>query len=152
MRLTAAKAVIGPTNLRSWLCSRKSACPISSNAPKVFSRRVISPSDSLDEDCNVAGLLDRLNDAIIAYRPGLRDHLKNALLPTIHHQTRLHDTLRDKIDTSFATGVLSADQVCKNVESFRLKDEDDVTSFYSGTKVGIYSCLTMLTSFIPREG
>ncbi|KAF9651523.1 hypothetical protein BDM02DRAFT_3110648 [Thelephora ganbajun] len=90
-----------------------------------------------DEDCDVAGLLDRLSDAMVAYRPGLRDYLKNALIPTVHHQTRLHNTLRGKVDTSFATGVLSVDQVCKNVESFRLKDEDDVTNFYSGTKAKV---------------
>lgn len=97
----------------------------------------------------MAGLLDRLNDAMVAYRPGLRDYLKNALLPTVHHQIRLHNALRDKIDTSFATGVLSVDQVCKNVESFRLKDEDDATSFYSGNKVRIHSGLTVSAWFIP---
>ena len=96
----------------------------------------------------MAGLLDRLNDAMVAYRPGLRDYLKNALLPTVHHQTRLHNTLRDKIDTSFATGVLSADQVCKNVESFRLKDEDEVVDFYTRAKVRIYLGLIVLTAFI----
>lgn len=111
---------------------------------------MIHLSDSLeDEDCDVTDLLDRLNDAVVAYRPGLRDYLKNALLPTVHHQTRLHNILRDKVDTSFATGVLSADQVCKNVESFRLKDEDDVTNFYSGAKVRIYSGLVVFTCFIP---
>lgn len=83
--------------------------------------------------------MDRLNDTMVAYRPGLRDNLKNALIPTVHHQTRLHDTLRDKIDTSFATGVLSVDQVCKNVESLRLKDEDDLANFYSGVKVRAYT-------------
>ena len=102
-----------------------------------------------DEDCDVTGLLDRLNDVMVGYRPGFRDHLKNALIPTIHHQTRLHKTLRDQIDTSFATGILSVDQVCKNVESFRLKDEDDITDFYSGVKVRIYSGLVSLISFIP---
>ena len=76
---------------------------------------------------------------MVAYRPGLRDYLKNALIPTVHHQTRLHDVLRDQIDTSFATGVLSVDQVCKNVESFRLKDEDEIINLYSGVKVRIYS-------------
>jgi hypothetical protein len=95
-----------------------------------------------DEDCDAASLLDRLNDAMVAYRPGLRDHLKDALLPAVHHQTRLHKTLRDNIDTSFATGILSADQVCKNVETFRLKDEDNVANVYSGAKVRIYPGLT----------
>ena len=101
-----------------------------------------------DEDGDVAGLLDRLNDAMIAYRPGLRDYLKDALIPTVHHQTLLHNALRDQIDTSFATGVLSADQVCKNVESFRLKDEDDVTNIYPEVKVRIYLGLVSLTSLI----
>ena len=101
--------------------------------------RVISLSDPLeDEDCDVTGLLDRLNDEMVAYRPGLKDRLKDILITTIHHQTRLHDALRDNIDTSFATGILSVDQVCKNVESLRLKDEDDVASFYSGVKVRAY--------------
>lgn len=100
----------------------------------------MSLSDPLDdEDCDVAGLLGRLNDAMVAYGPGLRDYLRNALIPTVHHQTRLHTTLRDKIDASFATGILSVDQVCKNVESFRLKDEDDVTDLYSGVKVHAYT-------------
>lgn len=85
---------------------------------------------------------------MVSYGPALRDHLKNALLPTVHHQTRLHQILRDNVDTSFATGVLSADQVCKNVETFRLKDEDDLTNFYSGAKVRIHPALTVLTSFI----
>lgn len=110
----------------------------------------MSLSDPLeDEDCDVAGLLDRLNDAMVAYRPGLRDYLKNALIPAVHHQTRLHSVLRDQIDTSFATGVLSVDQVCKNVESFRLKDEDDITNLYSGVKVRIHSCFVPLTPLIP---
>jgi len=117
---------------------------------RVFARRVVSLSDPPeDEDCDIAELLDRLNDAVVAYRPGLRDYLKDALIPTIHHQTLLHDALRDQIDTSFATGVLSADQVCKNVESFRLKDEEDVTNLYSEVKVRIYPGLFSLTSLIP---
>ena len=100
----------------------------------------MSLSDPLDdEDCDVAGLLGRLNDAMVAYGPGLRDYLRNAVIPTVHHQTRLHAALRDKIDASFATGILSVDQVCKNVESFRLKDEDDVTDLYSGVKVHAYT-------------
>ena len=102
-----------------------------------------------DEDRDVAGLLERLNDALVAYRPGLRDYIKNALIPTVHYQTLLHDALRDQVDTSFATGVLSADQVCKNVESFRLKDEDDVSNLSSEVKVRIYSGLVSLTSLIP---
>ena len=97
----------------------------------------------------MSGLLDRLNDVMVAYRPGLRDNLKNALIPTIHHQTRLHETLRDQVDTSFATGVLSVDQVCKNVESLRLKDEDEVTNFYSGVKVRIHLVLYALNPLIP---
>ena len=134
------RAVIGPTSLRSSPCSRTSTRLLSSHVSYPLAGRVISLSDPLeDEDCDVAGLLDRLNDAMVAYRPGLRDYLKNALIPTVHHQTRLHNALRDKIDTSFATGILSVDQVCKNVESFRLKDEDDVTSFYSGVKVRAYT-------------
>lgn len=96
----------------------------------------------------MAELLDRLNDAMAAYRPGLRDYLKNALLPTVHHQTRLHNTLREKVDTPFATGVLSVDQVCKNVESFRLKDEDEVSNLYSGVKVRIHPSPTALISLI----
>lgn len=118
----------------------------------VLARRVTSLSDPLeDEDCDVAGLLDRLNDAMVAYRPGLRDYLKNALIPTVHHQTRLHSALREHIDTSFATGVLSIDQVCKNVESFRLKDEDDITGFYSGTKVRTHSASDFLYSSLPSR-
>jgi len=101
-----------------------------------FAGSVISPSDPLeDEGYDVTRLLDRLNDAMVAYRPGLKDRLKDISITTIHHQTRLYDTIRDKIDTSFATGILSVDQVCKNVESLRLKDEEDVARFYSGVKV-----------------
>jgi hypothetical protein len=100
----------------------------------------------------VADLLDRLNDAMVAYRPGLRDYLRNTLIPTVHHQTRLHDALREKIDTSFATGILSIDQVCKNVELFRLKDEDDTTNFHSAVKVRIYLGLPTLALLIPHEG
>ena len=101
-----------------------------------------------DEDCDVAELLDRLNDTIISYRPGLRGYLKNALIPTVHHQTRLHGALRDEIDPSFATGILSVDQVCKNVESFRLKDEDDVVSFYSEAKVRAYTQVLIPSSHV----
>lgn len=108
--------------------------------PRSYWARHISLSDPFeDEDSDVASLLDRLNDAMVAYRPGLRDHLKNALIPTVHHQTRLHNTLRDNIDDSFATGVLSIDQVCKNVEVLRLKDDDDMTNFYSEAKVRAYT-------------
>ena len=116
----------------------------------VLTGRVVSLSEPTeDEDCNVAGLLDRLNDAVVAYRPGLRDYLKNALIPTVHHQGLLHDVLRDHIDTSFATGILSADQVCKNVESFRLKDEDEGSNLYSDVQVRIYSALVSSTSLMP---
>ena len=136
------EAAIGLTSPRSLRCSKTSTRLLSSFTTRVLAGRVISPSEPLeDEDSDVAGLLDRLNDTIAAYRPGLRDHLKNALIPTVHHQTRLHNALRDQIDPSLATGVLSLDQVCKNVESLRLKDEDDITSFYSGAKVRIYSGL-----------
>ena len=144
------RAAIGPTNLRSSPCFRKSACLVSAYLLRVLAGHVVSLSDPPeDDDCDVAGLLDRLNDAMVAYRPGLRDYLKDALIPTVHHQTLLHDALRDQIDTSFATGVLSADQVCKNVESFRLKDEDDVTNIYSEVKVRIYPGLVSLAPLIP---
>ena len=148
--LRKTKAAIGPTSLRSSPCSRKSTCLLSAFGFCVLAGRVVSLRDSPeDEDCDVAGLMDRLNDALVAYRPGLRDYLKNALIPTVHHQTLLHDALRDQIDTSFATGVLSADQVCKNVESFRLKDEDEVTNLYSDVKVRIYSGPVSMASLIP---
>ena len=138
--LRTTRTVTGPTSLRSSLCYRTGTRTLSSHAPHVLAGRVISLSDPLeDEDCDVTGLLDRLNDAMVAYRPGLKDRLKDILITTVHHQTRLHDVLRDKIDTSFATGILSVDQVCKNVESLRLKDEDDVASFYSGVKVSAYT-------------
>ena len=52
-----------------------------------------------DEDCDVAELLDRLNDIMISYRPELRGYLKNALIPTVHHKMRLHGALRDEIDS-----------------------------------------------------
>ena len=138
--LRMTRALAGSMSRRSSLCSRTSACLFSSYPPRVHTKRVVPLSDSPeDEDCDAAELLDRLNDAMVAYRPGLRDYLKDALIPTVHHQTRLHHNLRDKIDSSFATGVLSVDQVCKNVESFRLKDEDDTASFYSGAKVRAYT-------------
>lgn len=90
---------------------------------------------------------------MVAYGPGLRGHFKNAIIPAVHHQARLHGTLRNTIDTSFATGILSVDQVCKNVESFRLKDEDDVTNFYSGVKVRAYtSGLDFSTSSFSHQG
>ncbi|KAF9792114.1 hypothetical protein BJ322DRAFT_14169 [Thelephora terrestris] len=99
-----------------------------------------------DGDCDVADLLDRLNNAMVAYRPGLRDYLRNTLIPTVHHQTRLRDALREKIDTSFATGILSIDQVCKNVELFRLKDEDDTTNFHSAVKVKVGQIQTQIAA------
>ena len=148
--LRKSRAAIGLTSLHSSPCFTKSTGLLSSYLLHVLAGRVASLSDPPeDEGCDVAGLLDRLNDAMVAYRPGLRDYLKNALIPTVHHQTLLHDALRDQIDTSFATGVLSADQVCKNLESFRLKDEDDVTNLYSEVKVRIYPGLVSLTSLIP---
>ena len=138
--LRTTRTVTGPTSLHSSPCYRTGTRTLSSHPPHVLAGSLISLSDPLeDEDCDVTGLLDRLNDAMVAHRPGLKDRLKDILITTIHHQTRLHDTLRDKIDTSFATGILSVDQVCKNVESLRLKDEDDVTSFYSGVKVRAYT-------------
>jgi hypothetical protein len=148
------RPVSGPTSLRSSPCYRTSTRLLSSHASYVLAGRVISLSDPLeDEDCGVAGLLDRLNGAVVAYRPGLRDYLKNALIPTVHHQTRLHNTLRDKVDSSFATGILSVDQVCKNVESFRLKDEDDATNFYSGVKVRAYTPgFDFSTSLFSHQG
>jgi len=140
----------GLMNLPLSPCFRKSTRLFSSHAFKFLSRRAISLSGSPEgDDRDVAGLLNRLNDAMVAYRPGLRDHLKNALIPTVHHQTRLHNILRDKIDTSFATGILSVDQVCKNVEAFRLKDEDDIDNCYSGVKVRIHSDIFPSTWLIP---
>lgn len=148
--LRKTTATTGPTSRRSLLCSRKSAHLLSSDVLCVLAGRVVSLSDPLDdEDRDVAGLLDRLDDAMVAYRPGLRDYLKNALIPTVHHQARLHTVLRDQIDTSFATGVLSVDQVCKNVESLRLEDEDSITNFYSEAKVRICSGFISSTSLTP---
>jgi len=139
-RLRMTRAVSGTTSLPLSLCYRTSTRLLSSHPSHALAGLVVSLSDPLgDEGCDVVGLLDRLNNAMVAYRPGLKDYLKDALIPTVHHQTRFHNALRDKIDTSFATGVLSVDQVCKNVESFRLKDEDDVTNFYSGVKVRAYT-------------
>ena len=153
MRSEMMRRETGPTSPHSSLCSRKSACPFSPYMRKLLSRRVTSLSDlPEDDDCDVTSLLDRLNSAMVAYRPGLRDYLRNALIPTVHHQTRLHNTLRERIDTSFATGILSIDQVCKNIELFRLKDEDEVANFHSGVKVRIYSGLSTSAVLIPCEG
>jgi len=135
--LRTTRAMTGLTSLPSSPCSKTSTCLLSSHASQVHAMSLSDPYE--DDDCDIAGLLGRLNDTMVAYRPGFRDYLKNALIPTVHHQTRLHNGLRDKIDTSFATGVLSIDQVCKNVEVLRLKDEDDVTHLYSEVKVRAYT-------------
>lgn len=92
-------------------------------------------SASEQEDDNYDEIVDLLQPAFDDHGRDLKREIAETLVPTVNRVKDLYGQIDSKVDVSFAKGIITFNNACKELEMLEMRDEDDLKDALAQFKV-----------------
>jgi hypothetical protein len=87
------------------------------------------------EEVRLSALVDNLKTPITAHGLTLKQHLVQTLVPAAKQVKSTHAALETKVDIPFEVGLLEFNDASRTMETFAIKEEDDLKIAYAKSQV-----------------
>ncbi|PSS31044.1 hypothetical protein PHLCEN_2v2376 [Hermanssonia centrifuga] len=97
-----------------------------------------------EDDEELTALANKLKAPMSAQGQRLKQYMMETILPVVQRVKQVHETLEDKVDMAYGTGLLAFDEVCKRVEAMALRTEDETKTAHIDSQRTVQTILAEL--------